>query len=400
MIKEIFKGLLLNKTLTFLMFLGLFISTLSLSSIIIISNGVKNEIVKSLKTFGFGYDSILILAGPGKLFSHQKGKFNTLKMTDVLEIERIDGVKAVSPFNHNFGVNSSYKNNFLSIDVFGVHPQFSRLHEYPIRYGRFIDDADVRRKAKVCVIGNTVVKNLFKDSGKFAVGQFIKISDLYFQVIGVYQTKGSAGPFDIDKRVLTPLSVFNDILFHQDYLRGAKIVVENPDHITSNMADIGKILRKRHNIKDGHVDDFRLITSDDIIKFVNKSTDQLSKILFAIATISFFVSGLTILNIMLTSVFKRIKEIGVRRACGAKKIDILKQFLSESILVSITGAMSGVIVTSLLLWALHSKIKFKILISAEPFIVSLLFGILIGGFFGFFPAFKAAQVDPIRAIND
>ena len=398
--KEAIKGLLINKSLTFLMILGTLISTLSISSIIIISNGVKNEIVTILKNFGFGYNSILILAGPGKLFAHQRYKTTTLKLSDAEEINRFVFVKGVSPFNRKFGITVKYKNNSLTVDLLGVYPQFATLHDYKMAIGRYITSNDIKNKDKVCVIGQTVVKKLLKSNNINQIGKFINIKNIYFKVVGVYKKKGSSKRFDIDRRIFIPFSTFNDILFHYDYLMGMKVVVNDIKHETEYVQEIRKLLRKRHSLGKNQVDDFRLITSKDIIDFVNRSTNQLTKILIGISIISFIISGLTILNIMLTSVYNRYKEIGIRRACGATKFAILKQFLFEAIISSFTGTLSGSIISILFLSVLSKKISLKILINYEPFAVSVIFGLTVGIIFGFIPAYKAAHFDPIKAIND
>ncbi len=398
-IKEAIKGLLINKSLTFLMILGAFISTLSISSVIIISNGAKHEIVNVLKGFGFGYDSILILAGPGKLFAHQRYKTNTLKLSDAWELERLNFVKGVSPFNRVFRISAKHKNNSLYVDLLGVYPQFAKLHHYPMMYGRYINDYDIKSKSKVCVIGKTVVKKLLQSNDMGQLGKFISIRNIYFKVVGVYKPKGSSKRFDIDRRIFIPLSAFNDILFHQDFIKGMKVVVNDVGNMNLYLENIRKILRKRHSLVKNQPDDFRLITSKDIIAFVNKATNQLSNLLFAISVISFFVSGLTILNIMLTSVFKRIREIGIRRACGASKKNILTQFLFESVICSLSGTVTGVVSAVILLTVMSSRFNFKILLNFEPFLISFIFGITVGTVFGFMPAYKAANIEPIKAIN-
>jgi ABC-type antimicrobial peptide transport system permease subunit len=398
--KEAFKGLLINKSLTLLMFLGVFISTLSISSIIIISNGAKHEIVKVLKGFGFGYDSILILAGPGKLFAHQRYKTTTLKLSDAMELQRLEFVKGVSPFNRLFSITSNYKSNSLKVGLLGVYPQFATLHGYSILYGRFITEKDVKEKNKVCVIGKTVVNKLLKSHDLNQVGKFISIRNIYFKIVGVYKPKGASKRFDIDRRIFIPLSIYNNLLFHQDYLKGMKIVVNNVKNIDEYVKTISNVLRKLHSLGKNQPDDFRLITSKDIISFVNRSTNQLTKLLFGISLVSFFVSGLTILNIMLTSVFKRIREIGIRRACGASKKHILSQFLFESIITALTGTIVGVLTSVLFLVMLSGKLNFKIFLNTEPFLISFFFGITVGTVFGFIPALKAANIDPIKAIND
>ncbi len=399
MFKEILKSLSLNKSLTFLMILGVFISTFGLSSIIIVSNGTKHEIINVLKSFGFGYDSILILAGPGKLFAHQRYKTTTLKLSDAEEIERADFVKGVSPFSRKFSIRANYHDSYYNVDLFGAYPQFYKLHGYPILYGRFLNFNDIKNKSKVCVIGKTTIKNLFKTSNMNQVGKFIRIRNLYFKIVGVYKPKGSSRRFDIDRRVFIPLSTYNDILFHYDYILGMKVVVNNAKKVDEYTNEIREILRKRHNLKNGQIDDFRIITSKDIIKFVNKSTNQLTNLLIGISIISFIVSGLTILNIMLTTVFKRMKEIGIRRACGATKFDIIKQFLMESVFTSLLGGIIGLLVSVFVLKFLSTKFHFKILITYEPFVVTILFGIIVGAVFGFLPAYRASKIDPVKVIN-
>jgi putative ABC transport system permease protein len=381
------------------MILGVFISTFGLSSIIIVSNGTKYEIINVLKNFGFGYDSILILAGPGKLFSHQRYRTTTLKISDAFEIERADFVKGVSPFSRKFSIKANFQDSYYNIDLFGAYPQFYKLHDYPILYGRFLNMDDIKKKAKVCIIGKTAVEKLFKSKNMNQVGKFIRIKNLYFKVVGVYMPKGSSRRFDIDRRVFIPLSTYNDILFHYDYIMGMKVVVNDTKNIDRYITFIKNILRKRHNLKENQIDDFRIITSKDIISFVNRSTNQLTKLLIGVSIISFIVSGLTILNIMLTTVFKRMNEIGIRRACGATRADIVKQFLSESIVTALVGGVLGLLVSILTLKLLSMKFHIKTLITFEPFLVSILFGIIVGVVFGFIPAYRASKIDPVKVLN-
>ncbi len=397
LLKQIIKSIKSNKLFTFLMMLGLFISTFSISSVIIIGNGAKYEIIKILKGFGFGYDSILILAGPGKMFSHQRKKTTTLKLKDCSDLERLYFVKAASPVVRRFYKISTEKTFYTSF-LMGVFPIYSKYHDVPVEIGRFITWKDIKDKSKVCVIGHTVCNKLFHLPPGKIIGKFLKIKNVYFKIVGVYKKKGSSKRFDLDNRVFIPLSTYRDILFHINYLNAIKLVVINAKNINNYLPQIRQILRKNHNLPKDRPDDFRLITSVDIINFVNKTTNQLSRILFLISIISFVVSGLTIMNIMLTIIYKRIKEIGIKRAFGATKNDILILILSETVVISIIGALSGALISVAILMFLSKKIGFPILLTYEPFLISIIFAITVGILFGIIPAKKASNFDPIKAI--
>jgi len=397
-LRQILKIIKLNKLFSFLMLAGLFISTFSISSIIIVGNGAKNEIINILKSFGFGYNSILVLAGPGKMFAHHRFKTTTLKLKDCESLKRLYFVEAVSPIQRTF-IKASYKDRSYTSMLLGVYPQYSKYHDLPIEFGRFISLSDIENKSKVCVIGHTVCQKLFHSAPYETIGKFIKIKNVYFKVIGVFIKKGSSKRFDLDNRIFIPLSAYNDILFHINYILGIKIIVTNPSKINEYLPQIREILRKNHNLKKDQIDDFRLITSVDIINFVNKTTNKLTKILFFISLISFIISGLTIMNIMLTIVYKRMKEIGIRRAFGATKLDILLQLIFETVAISLIGGLSGVICSSLLLKIFSEKFNFPILLTYQPFVISTIFTIFVGFIFGFIPAKRASDFDPIKAIN-
>ncbi len=379
------------------MILGLLISTFSISTIIIVGNGAKNEIIKILKGFGFGYNSILVLAGPGKMFAHAKFKTVTLKLKDCKDLERLPFVEVASPIQRTFIKVSSDTGSYTSF-LMGVYPIYSKYHDLPIEYGRFISWKDIKEKNKVCVIGHTVCKKLYNLPLPKIIGKFIKIKNVYFKIIGIYVKKGSSKRFDLDNRIFIPLSTYSNILFHINYLKAIKIVVSNPKKIESYLPIIRKRLRKNHNLSSEQIDDFRLITSKDIIEFVNRTTNKLTKILFLISLISFIVSGLTIMNIMLTVVYKRIKEIGIKRAFGAKKTDILKEIIIETLLISIIGGLTGSIFSIFVLNLLEKKFSFPILINLQPLVISFLFSLTVGLTFGYLPAKKASNFDPIRAI--
>ena len=398
LLKQILKIIKLNKLFSVLMLAGLFISTFSISSIIIVGNGAKNEIIKILKSFGFGYNSILVLAGPGKLFAHHRFKTTTLKLRDCDALKRLYFVEAVSPIQRTF-IKVSHKDSSYTSMLLGVYPQYSKYHDLPVEFGRFIDKLDIKNKAKVCVIGHTVCKKVFHLHPYETIGKFIKIKNVYFKVIGVFVKKGSSKRFDLDNRIFIPLSTYNEILFHINYLLAIKIIVTNPSKISEYLPQIRKILRRNHNLKKDQIDDFRLITSVDIINFVNRTTNKLTKILFFISLISFIISGLTIMNIMLTIVYKRIKEIGIRRAFGATKFDILLQIISETIAISLLGGISGTVSSAIMLKIFSKKFSFPIFLTYQPFIISTIFTVIVGFIFGFIPAKKASDFDPIKAIN-
>jgi putative ABC transport system permease protein len=283
--------------------------------------------------------------------------------------------------------------------VTGVSPEYLEIKEWPMASGQFFTQNDVRARAKVAVLGKTVADQLFPDSDP--VGERIRIGAQPFTVIGVLSAKGQGGMGDDqDDVVLAPLTT---VLYR---VRGGRQNVDmimmsavSAGAVDSATAEVTRILRAEHKLTEGEDDDFTIRTQSEIIERASSTTRTMTLLLGAIAAVSLIVGGIGIMNIMLVSVTERTREIGIRMAVGARGSDILVQFLTESVVLSAAGGILGILTASALAVLMNTLLKVTTVISAPVVLVAFVFAAAVGVFFGFYPARKAARLNPIDALR-
>ncbi|HKV52250.1 MAG TPA: ABC transporter permease [Gemmatimonadaceae bacterium] len=287
------------------------------------------------------------------------------------------------------------------VQVTGATPNFLEVQNYHIAIGRMFTDDDGRGRRRVAVIGSTVLHDLGFEHAGDAVGKEIRIRGVGFTVIGVLASKGEAagGFFDPDDQVLIPFNTGRFIVFDTPYLNDIHVLAPNEAAIPQTMSELQRIMRRAHRLPAGAADDFRIRSQMDFLSALSDTTKIFSLLLAAIASVSLLVGGVGIMNIMLVSVTERTREIGLRQAVGAKTNDILIQFLVEAVTLSLLGGVIGILLGILASKLISIFAQWSTLVSPGSILLAFVFSALVGVFFGFYPARKAALLDPIDALR-
>lgn len=396
-LRQALRGLVLNKANTFLMTLGIIIGIASLTVIVAIGEGTKSRVLDRMSDMGFGPDSFSVVAGAGRLFFARPGETTSMTLEDADDIRALPAVGIVIPGQRK-DVRFIYKKNFTSARLEAVTPIWQTARNWALSDGAFFTDRDMEQKRRVIVLGSTPAKKLFVDENP--IGKTIRVDQTLFQVIGILEEKGlNESGWDPDNRSLIPLTTSISRLTHQTYLHSIRVTTLHPSLVPQTMENIRQILRENHNLSPLAEDDFRYITPEGIMQRVTESSQALNRMLFLISTISLLVGGIVIMNILLVSIRERIHEIGIRRCFGARRSDIVQQFLFESVFIAILGGILG---AGFGLGICRGMQQFNILstkITWEPFVLAFLFSLLIGLVFGIHPARKAALLSPEESLR-
>jgi putative ABC transport system permease protein len=324
----------------------------------------------------------------------------TLKQEDADAIVRLNSpnIKGVSPIISTNGQAINGANNWPT-NMIGVSPDYMAIRQFKLKDGITFSESDVKSYTKVCLLGSTVVKNLFTNREN-PIGRIIRFNKIPFQVIGLLSSKGQSNfGQDQDDIILAPYTTIQKRITATHYLQS--IYVSASSEATSDAAtqEIKNVIRENHHLKPTDDNDFEVRTQAELLSTIGSTSTMLTILLTAIAGISLFIGGIGIMNIMYTSVTERTREIGLRMSIGAKGLDILMQFLIEAIIISITGGMIGVILGISASKLVSILLHWPILISEMSIVISFLVCGITGIFFGYYPALKAARLDPIEALK-
>jgi putative ABC transport system permease protein len=395
LLKEAFRSLLSNKLRSGLTILGIIIGITAIIAMLSIGEGAKRQLAQSVENLGSNQLNVLpgfIQPGRG-IVSAGRGTAQSLKMRDVDVIKKIEGVKAVSPeISRRFQVISSSGKN-TNVLVIGVTPEYLLVRNSKVEKGYFFKENDLNRFA---VLGPTVAEDLFGEEDP--IGKTIRINKINFKVIGVLEAKGSVGFINADEVVLIPLLVMQKILNGSEYLSLIAVQAESSELVDKVKDDITNALLKEHKVSPEN-QDFSVIAAQQFLNTFNALINTMTIFLSSIAAISLVVGGIGIMNMMLTSVTERTKEIGLRKAIGAKKKEILMQFLIESVILTLIGGIFGIILGSLISIGVSKFANITSEVSLYSIFLSLTFSSLVGIIFGYWPAKKAADLDPIVALR-
>lgn len=396
-----FKTLLANKVRTGLSMLGILIGVAAVVAMLAIGRGAQKALEKDLASLG---SNLLVLRSGGVRIggvSQQAGQGSgiaRLSNEDANDLlERVTMVKAVAPTVSGRG-QVTYLNKNWNTEVVGTTVEYSLMRDYRADEGRFFTEEDNLKRLRVALIGQTVRRELF--GGRDPIGQYIKINKINFQVIGVLSEKGSGGFNDRDDIILMPLFTAMHRLLGKDYVDTINIQVADPERTTEAEERILDHIYDRKRVPLSQRDDaFKIMNMADIQQAVTQSNNTMSMLLAVIAAISLLVGGIGIMNIMLVSVTERTKEIGLRKAIGARRRDILLQFLTESIVVSAVGGLCGIVLGTVITTLLTLLTGWSTSISVSSVFLSFIFSALIGVIFGSYPAQKASKLNPIEALR-
>ena len=388
-----------NKLRAFLTMLGIIIGVASVITMLAIGQGSKKSIQAQISEMG----SNMIMIHPGADMRggvrQDPSAMQTLKLTDYETLrDETSFLAAVSPNVSSSGQLIAGNNNYPS-SVNGVGTEYLEIRQLSIDNGEMFSEADIQSSAKVCVIGKTIVDNLFPD-GEDPVGRIVRFSKIPIREVGVLKSKGyNSMGMDQDDIVLAPYTTVMKRLLAQTYLQGIYASALSEDMTDNATEEITELLRRNHKLKEADDDDFTIRSQQELSSMLNSTTDLMTTLLACIAGISLVVGGIWIMNIMYVSVTERTREIGLRMSIGAKGIDILAQFLIESILISVTGGLIGVVFGVGAALVVNGVAHFPIYIQPWSVILSFAVCTVTGVFFGWYPAKKAADLDPIEAIR-
>ena len=394
-----------NKLRSFLTMLGIIIGVASVITMLAIGQGSKRSIQKQISEMG----SNMIMIMPGQDMRggvrRDASEMETLKLTDYDALkDQCQYISAISPV-----VNSSgqfiYGNNNTPSTIYGVNGDYLTIRQLSVEDGEMFTDEDIKTSAKVCVIGKTVADNLFPD-GSDPVGKVVRFNTIPFRVVGVLKSKGyNSMGMDQDDLVLAPYSAVMKRILAITYVQSINCSALTEDLTDKATEEITAILRAQHKLKDateeseGDEDDFNIRSQEELATMMNSTTDLMTILLACIAGISLVVGGIGIMNIMYVSVTERTREIGLRMSVGARGFDILSQFLIESILLSVTGGIIGVLIGVAATYGVNIFAKWPVFIQPWSVLLSFCVCTATGVFFGWYPAKKAAMLDPIEAIR-
>lgn len=394
-----------NKMRSFLTALGIIIGIAAVITMLAIGQGSKASIKANIAEMG----SNMIMISPGADMRggvrQDASSMETLKQADYQSIkEDCNYISAISPT-----VNSSgqwiYGNNNTQSSIYGVNQDYLSIRQLKVADGEMFTDTDIKVAAKVCILGQTVVDYLFPD-GSDPIGKVVRFNSIPFRVVGVLQKKGyNSMGMDQDDLVLAPYTTVMKRILAQTYLGGIVCSAITEEASQPAQDQISEILRRNHKLKDAtetteaDEDDFNIRSQEEISSMMNSTMSTITILLGSVAGISLLVGGIGIMNIMYVSVTERTREIGLRMSVGARGIDILNQFLIEAILLSVTGGIIGVILGVSLSLSLNAFLHIATQIEPWSIIMSFAVCTFTGVFFGWYPAKKAARLDPIEAIR-
>ncbi|EQB62636.1 MAG: hypothetical protein RBG1_1C00001G0215 [candidate division Zixibacteria bacterium RBG-1] len=396
-IRVSFSSLKSNKMRSALTMLGIIIGTGAVITVIALGKGAGEAVQRSIQSLG----SNLIFVRPGAARSGfvrlQSGSSTLLSNADAKAIqERCPSVTSVVPESFRFG-QLKYQNKNWNSQVVGTLPEYQTVRNVSLREGSFFTEKDLLQKERICILGFTVYENLFGNQP--ALGKTIKINGINFTVKGILEPKGQMAMFNQDDQVFIPLSTAQKRLLGIDFLSNINIQAKSELHIDQAALEIEKLLRKRHKLQGYEENDFNVRTQLDILATREETSRTFSLLLAGIALVSLLVGGIGIMNIMLVSVTERTREIGIRMAIGARRRDILSQFLIEALVLSVLGGMLGILLGVLGSVILSKAANWNTLIAPSSILIAFFFSALVGIFFGLYPARKASGLDPIEALR-
>lgn len=402
-IKNLFKiairALMRNKLRAFLTMLGIIIGVASVIAMLAIGEGSKVSIRNEMSDMGT--NMLMIMPNYQRRGGVSLGASSSmvLKYSDVEDLRaQSTALASVSPEVRASG-QVIYGNQNTQTTIYGVSEEYLTIRKLEISNGRIFAANEIRSMAKVCLLGQTVVENLFGE-GFDPVGYSIRVKNIPFLVIGVLKDKGESGMGqDQDDLILAPYTTVQRRLAAIDYINGIYASATTEEKSALAKTEVEEILRRSHKLKESDENDFRVMSQSELIETVSSVTDMITYLLGAIAGISLLVGGIGIMNIMFVSVTERTREIGLRMSIGGRGADILRQFLVESMMISVLGGVIGILFGYLIAQLAGSFMSSGPVIKTQAVVLAFTVCFAIGVFFGWYPARKAANLNPIDALR-
>ena len=399
-IRIAFRALQRNKMRAALTMLGIIIGVSAVVAMVSIGRGAQAAVQAQIDSIGTNL--LFVSAGAqnvgGVRSATGDSGTNTLTVEDLDAIKReLPSVAMVTPTVNSRGQLVAGNMNW-NTSVQGVSEQYPEVRKWPVQNGEFFTDSDVRTAARVLVIGQTIADNLFP--GGDPLGQTIRVQNLPFRVIGVMMRKGQDQQGrDQDDIAFTPYTTVQKKILGSPRLQIAYVSAVSPDATYTAQQQISELLRQRHKLGPNEPDDFTVRNMSDIAQAASETNNTMTMLLACIAGVSLLVGGIGIMNIMLVSVTERTREIGIRMAIGARSSAVRSQFLIESVVLSLTGGLFGILLGVAVSLGIPKLLGWPTLISGMAIIGSVIFSAAVGIFFGYYPARKAASLDPIEALR-
>jgi len=380
-----------NKMRSFLTSLGIIIGVASVIVMVAVGSGSQAQIKKQISAMGTNLLMVMPPRGPREA--------NRLTMADVKKLRsEASYLGAISGEVRMGSTKVVGGSSYWSTSVYGIEPDYIKIKEWNVQSGEFFTDKDLTARSKVAVLGSTVAAKLF--AGEDPIGKSLRIETTPFTVVGVLASKGSTGMGnDQDDVVMVPLDTAVNRLMKDRKISSIEMSVVREDLMTEAQAEVTSILRESHKLSAGDEADFDVMNQSEIIKTASQTSQTLTTLLAAIAGVSLIVGGIGIMNIMLVSVTERTREIGIRMSVGARRRDILLQFLSEAVILSLLGGLIGILLALGISYILNAFMSTPTVVSAGVIAASAGFAAAVGIFFGYYPARKAANLYPIDALR-
>lgn len=394
-IRTAFRGIIANKMRTSLTMLGIIIGVGAIIAMLSLGEGAKRQVMESMSRFGTNV--LRVRPGAARMGHVRTGRVETLTIEDAEALTKeVPGIRYISPVVSS-STQVKYSNRNASTLITGTTPEYIEINNFQVAEGSFFEQTDIKLVRRVAAIGSTVRQELFGEGP--AIGEDIKIEGQTFTVIAVMETKGQTSFSDPDDQIFIPVTTSQKRVFFQDFVNDITIQVEEASLIPSVKEGVERVLRARHRILPGTESDFSIRDFTEMMMAMQETTRTFTVLLSGIAAVSLLVGGIGVMNIMLVSVTERTREIGIRMAVGARRKDILRQFLIEALAITVSGGVIGIGAGVSIAELLSRFGEWDTVITFWSVALGFCFSALVGLVFGIYPARKASLMDPIEALR-
>jgi len=398
MLQVAWDSLMANKLRSVLTTLGVLIGVAAVITMLAIGQGAREQQLQLIQQMGAN----VVLVFPGQFrrgaVGFGMGSVQALTMRDIEALSKSNALIVQVAAEVRRGAQVVYRQKNTNTSIVGVTANYPVVRAYKVEKGRFFTEQEDLANARVAVLGQTVVANLFGENAN-PVGKTIRINGIPFKVIGVLAKKGALGPMDLDDQIMVPLRTAMYRLFGTEYLNTISVQIVRNEFVTAAMQEIERILRRSHRLPPNKPSDFAMRTQAEWEQLAEQTSRLFIILLLSIASVSLIVGGIGIMNIMLVSVAERTREIGIRKAVGAKPSDIQLQFLLEAVVLSLVGGGLGIFFGITASYAIGKAAGWTVVISPISVILAFGFAAAVGIFFGYYPARKAAKLEPVEALR-